>query len=566
MPSPSLTPDVRHHLTEALLLARGLLSSDADPQVQVRRRDRLRHIQSHLKQYAHPICHDHLPVEVIPLAVRRAFVRASLLVSRYHELAGCFWQGTLPSLTLTQYRPDPSPQQLQDITALVATFGLSLSQQHSLQTELTTIDARIAQQAQMITAVLDSVTQQQPLSSANTQHLFQYLFGKIPIPAAALNCFYTKTQLYFCLDYQGTQLRSEALWASLSPLERSQIEQFLTFIQRLRFDQFAQFPVFGPCFPEHIDDGWCQDLAQMTGMSTSQIRQSLRRSVNIIATSKAEAFLMHDIWGHSWQWILTQFQSDYAILTTCDEPLRGAETAYTPQGPLTCWDLFETQSDQVSLHVERAKAFFHGEVQQRLGLMFTHVLAELIADVAEFKFVSDHPDLSTQLPSSSIFKDLPTKLDLSLADVDYLFLRILQPLLDVHSSVLSESQLETDLIQHWRSQITQTETFRVSLKQAIVQMHQVFLETYQQAYLSSMQADSSLFAHIVCNLLYLQNVVNYLCSEYKCPNSQLPFRDLLLVFIGSYCAQDSYAEFWDIDDILAGYFLPCWYHLQARCT
>lgn len=54
----------------------------------------------------------------------------------------------------------------------------------------------------------------------------------------------------------------------------------------------------------------------------------------------------------------------------------------------------------MSVDAERARLFFQGEVRQRLGLMFTHLIGEMVADVAEFKFIWDRPELSEQLPCS----------------------------------------------------------------------------------------------------------------------------------------------------------------------
>ena len=576
MPCPPLTSEVRQLLEEARFLSRELLNSaDREPQIRARRRDRLRHLQSVLRQYAHPICHDPIPMAEIPRSVRHAFVRSALLVSRYHKLSGCGWQGTLHSPTLSQYRPDPIPDRFRDpqiLSALAEAFELPARERDGLRAELADIDLRIGRQTQLVTAVFASVTDGGLLSAPHVLQLFQYLFGAIPIPEDALNCIHTSTQIYFCLDYQGLRLRSEPLWASLTPSERFQIEQFLGSLQRHDLGQFEQFPIFGPCRPKHIDRQWCEAIAEKTGIAAFEVRQALRRSTSVLPTERAETFLLHDIWGHYWQWILTQFQSDYHILAACEEALRGAETAYTPQGPLSCWDLFQVSPDgsQVELDTERTQLFFHGEVRQRLGLMFTHILGETIADMAEFKFIEDNPESSERLPSSSIFKDFPTKLDLGLGDIDFLFLRVLQPLLDVRVSIFEDGQLETDLSGYWRQQRgiqTHSERFKASLKQAIVRMHQVFLEGYQQSYLPSSSNESSLFANITCNLLYLQNVVNYLCAEFEHPHAALlPFRDLMLVFIGSYCSRESYADFWDIDDVLAGYFLPCWHRLRQFCV
>ena len=277
-----------------------------------------------------------------------------------------------------------------------------------------------------------------------------------------------------------------------------------------------------------------------------------------------EAFLIHDVWGHHWQYLCTQFASDYAILKDCGQPLHAGETAYTPEGPLNCRMLFQLQGQQVQLETQKAQLFFHGEVQQRLGLLFTHLIAEMIADAAEFKFVWDNPAHADQLLSSSVFKDHPTKLDLTLTDVDFLFLQVLRPLLDIQLSVFAETPLETDLLREWSQAGIAVDALalKTSLKGAIASLYQVFFQEYNATYLPTLVGDSSLFTTIISNLLYLQNVLNDLYTD-PINNTAVPFQDLLLLFVGCYCSSDSYAEFWSLDDALAVYYWPCWHLLNS---
>ncbi len=572
MSIPPMTEAIRQLLTEALQISRELFSGmPLEPVIQSRRQERLRELQAQLQTYAHPVKRDLQPIAEIPLAVRQAFVRSVMLVSRYHQLAGCGWQGSLPSPTLSQYRPDPLPPLLQQPDALdrlASLFDLPETDYALIADQIQVIDRRITRQKQIMQAVIQRVRGSNALAAQPLQ-VFQAIFGPLPLPPQTLNWVYTDTQLYFCLNYEQDQLQPAELWASLSESDQQQIRVFLNSLATFQFQKFKQFPIFGPCQPQQVDPQWSEQVASLSGVTAADVCEALSRSVSVLPTAKAEAFLLHDIWGHYWQWILTGFASDYAFLTTCADPLRGAETAYTPEGPLACWQLFYLQHGRVVLDEERTRLFFQGEVQQRLGFLFTHLLGELIADIAEFKFIADHPQSAEQLPSSSIFKQHPAKLDLSLADIDFLFLKIMQPLLDVHISVLEDSTLESELLAHWRFAQGQEATLsvRTSLKQAMIRMHQLFLESYAHTYLPSITTETNMFTDIVANLVCLQNAVNTLCLEAQhLQPPVLPFRDLLLVFIGSYCSGDSFAEFWAIDHVLASNFLPCWRWLQQEPT
>ncbi|SRR5579883_2555032 len=578
-PVPNLTQ--RTLLAEALQLSRSTLNSATviDEPERQQRQTRLQQIRDALKTFAHPICQTPLAIETIPLTVRQSFVQAALLVTRYRQIGGSGWQGTIPSHTLSQYQPDPIPEHLASesaIAALCQTFALPDSAEAELKATLETVDRHIATQTQTMRAVMEAAADaitwngdptdayHSPTVPTIQAVLFRHLFGSIPIPSAAIDLIHTEMQLFFCIDYEGDQLRDPALWHQLTDRERSQVQAFLQSLKQFSFEQFQRFPVFGPCTAQRLDYEWCTDVARRCNSSTTTVIQCLMRSVGIIPTQKAEAFLIHDIWGHHWQLMLTQFESDYAILTTCDEPLRAGETAYTSQGPLTCRELFRLAGDRVAIDEPSARLFFNAEVQQRLGLLFTHLIGEMIADVAEFKFVWEHPQSAHQLLSSSLFKLEPTKLDLSLADIDFLFLRVLRPLLEVQLSVFETLPLEMELLADWNRNGDAVESLELctSLKAAIAHLYQIFLQEYNQTYLPTMAGESGLFTQIVGNLLYLQNAINTLYTDFAVQaNVALPFQDLLLIFVGCYCSSDSFTEFWAIDNVLADYFIPCWKQL-----
>jgi hypothetical protein len=534
-------------LAEAWQLTRSLNGLEDEDLLRIRR-SRLRELQQELKAFAHPIQRDRLSPQSIPLNVRQSFVRAAILLTRYHQVGGSQWRGTLRSPTLSQYRPDAIPAFLRSADAipmLCTAFELSTEFQAELKAMLQSVDRRIEQQRRIIAAV--QWNEDQPEPSLILSH-FHSLFGDIPIPLEAIGCIYTDMQIYFCLD--------------MSMLEANvSVQGFLASLEQFSFDQFQRFPIFGACDPKNVDSEWCDRLSQAVALPKSQVFQTLSRSVAIIPTAKAEAFLLHDIWGHHWQELLTSFGADYRILANCSEPLRAGETAYTVEGPLSCGELFEIVEGMVRLDEGRSRLFFQAEVRQRLGLLFTHLLGELLADVAEFKFIWDYPQSADQLLSSSIFKSEPTKLDLSLADVDFLFLRVLQPLLDMTLSVTADTELEMDLLERWaKAGVAQSMALRVELKVAIARLYQIFLEEYEAAYLP--QITDNLFTQIIRNLLDLQHAVSDLYTD-DAAHSQLPFQDLLTLFVGNAVLGDSYSEFWDVDEAIAAYFLPCWHLLES---
>ncbi|MEO1400848.1 MAG: hypothetical protein AAFV72_06280 [Cyanobacteria bacterium J06635_1] len=578
--SDSIPSTVQQLMAEALQLSRYLLSTEAaaaDPVLVARRRDRIRTLQQALKAHAHPIQRDRQPLDRMPESVRRAFVRAVLLVTRYHKAGGHGWWGTLPSSpTLSHYQTDPIPagwDHPDSIQTLCQRFGLTAVTAAQLGSMLEQVDARTRQQQCLINAMLAEVTPQTDETKAAQAfaQLFSDLFRGITVPPEKLKCLVTPLQLYFCIEFP--EEGALAGWETVTSEDLDRLRQLQQSLKSFSFEKFRRFPTFGPCDPSQVSSDWLAKIATALAVSTPDLCQWLPATVTILPLQSAEQFLLHDIWGHYWQLVLTQFEGDYIQLAQCDQPLRAHETAYTPDGPLACRSLFRCQGETVTLDKNLARKFFHGEVRQRLGLLFTHLLGEMTADVAEYKFAWSNPENAHQLPSSSVFTDSPTNLDLTLGDLDFLFLRVLEPLLTVQLSVGDASPLEADLLADWsrspeqqspeQRSYDQALGVRASLKGAIANLYQIFFEEYHRTYLPTLTGEVGVFTKIVSNLLHLQNVINALYTDPELAGqSALPFQDLIILFISSYCDQDSYERFWQIDDILARDFIPCWLHLK----
>ncbi|MEO0800721.1 MAG: hypothetical protein AAFY57_00410 [Cyanobacteria bacterium J06642_2] len=551
-------------IVESLRLSRCVLGPSrarSHPSHLQRQQARLRDLQAQLQhQFLHPIQRVPLGPTAIPLAVRQAFIRAALLVTRYRTVSGAGWQSTMQSFTLDQYEADPIPNELtapEAIASLCQHFQLPPEDRQQLEQLLQDLDARIDSQGRVIRAVLADVGLVSFDDDASTgeraARLFQYLFG-LTIDPGCLHVIHAPLQIYFSLP-----LERLAEFGSMAASERTKLQVFIDNMNAFNFDSFRRFPTFGPCCPENIDAAWADRIACRAQTTPARVKQILSESVGLLPRSRAEAFLIHDIWGHYWQYLLSSLRGDYAVLATCDEPLRAAETAYTPYGPLRCGDLFKLDGDRVRIDEDRARVFFHGEVRQRLGLLFSHLLGEMMADIAEYKFVRDRPHASDRLLSSSLFKNYPVKLDLTLADLDFLYLRVLKPLLEIHLSPVQKSPLELDLLEQWKSSDNQLATTALSnhLQKVISRLHEIFLEEYHSFYLADIERETSLFYQAAVNLVYLHNVVNQLLADTPSEGDLLPFLNLAIVFMSSFCAEDSFSSFWWLDDVLARYFLPC---------
>ncbi|MDZ4784344.1 MAG: hypothetical protein SGJ19_29205 [Planctomycetia bacterium] len=253
--------------------------------------------------------------------------------------------------------------------------------------------------------------------------LFQAIYPDAPVPPEDIEVVVTSTLVFFCLplseDHES--LTSER-FRQLPPDRQATVREFLAHQKRFSQERFASFPAFGHVASEQLDRALLERLAARTGADIATILQELPRLVTVLPQDQIEKYLIHDVWGHGWQASMLRFDNLYDALARFADPLtlnEAAETAFVHE--LRLKDCFVGAGDRLQLDAERFRAFAIAEVCQRLPVALSAVLAEMLADVAEFKFLAEHPDRAPWLPSSSRLWTYPAMLDLTLADVPFYF-------------------------------------------------------------------------------------------------------------------------------------------------
>lgn len=495
-----------------------------------------------------------LAVEQIPLKIRCCFVRSLLLLTRYPQLGGKQTVGTYNSPIVSSYRWDLIPDAWYETNAVIKLcqlFALPNSYAQEMQNLLAAVDRKIDKQQKIIEALIDNFdllhTQKDVLN------LFQALFGNIPLPAASINCLTTKMQISFIIDYRENCLQSEILWNSLSNLEQQQVSQFLEQISQFSFKQFANFPSFNGMKIQNSNLKLWRYLVEVTGYSQPEIISAIASSVNIISADKAESFLLHDVWGHYWQLMLTQFNDDYLYLSQLDEDLDLDSSIDNGNASIYLKQLFTLRDKSVFIDVPLAKQFFHSMAKKRIAALSSHLIGEMLADINEYKWLSQNRDpKGTQqrnrqalLNSSSSFPDSPTKLDLTINDWDFLYLRSLETLIKLSPG------LEADLIDRFK--IKKQECID-DLRVAIANLHHIFLTEYINHY--QLSSDRN-FSSPILNLAKLQNILNKLYIK-PVNNNSIPFQDLILLFVGNYYSMEFERDLTQVNFALANYFYFCW--------
>jgi hypothetical protein len=172
-----------------------------------------------------------------------------------------------------------------------------------------------------------------------------------------------------------------------------------------------RFPAFGPFDASRVGDATLGLLREALARSHAEaasddgVRRMLEKMVVIIPRKRTDELLIHDIWGHWWQGVLLDFGTCFSEW----ERIRAK-----PVGPeLLSAGAFQGDDARTTLRAELARSLVRADLGARLRAGLGAVLSEALADLLEFKYQLWRP----ALPTTSLLRPSPLRLDLSLRDV-----------------------------------------------------------------------------------------------------------------------------------------------------
>lgn len=355
----------------------------------------------------------------------QVFVEAVLLTPYYRELVyhpGVEILDTAGSRTFSLFIPDYSGEAA-DEEALKERLRTVFQIDDAIFGELTT---RLAEQTeplrdrQKIVGALDDLFN---LASHNPQlddavfRMFQRFYPDSPFQAGQVKLIKTASAIFFCLPFDESTIPG---WDKITETNKARYRQFLHKIQQI--EPFAHFPVFGPFEGETATPDLLDQIVARSELSYEQVTTTLTRMVGTLPLDEVDKYLIHDTWGHQWQESLLDFEEPYTQLARFDLPLSLKEQASVLGQQSGFADaFFRTGADEIALDAAKLRKFIDDELYERSVVALTPVLAEMLADVVEYKFLTLHPEKAELLPSSSLLKTFPTKFDLTLQDLHFCF-------------------------------------------------------------------------------------------------------------------------------------------------
>lgn len=396
---------------------------------------------------------------------------------------------------------------------------------------------------------------------AGIARLFQTIYPGAPLPSEEVELVVTSTLVFFCLplDKKGEALTTDR-FAALPPAEKAAVQRFLHEQKRFTQRRFASFPAFGLVECQRLELDFIERIAERARVSAANVIEELPRLMTILPLAEIDKYLIHDVWGHGWQASMLRFDDLYEQIADFAQPLELEEAATTANAVrIGLAECFVGSGEALQLDEAKFRAFAIAEVCQRLPIALSAVLAEMLADVAEYKFLAEHPDQADWLPSSSRLAAYPAMLDLTLADIPFYFSQATK----VFRLWMTQESRQKRLIEQLVELGAAPTAACFAVSHAIDAWRQLECG-YFRPELSWTEVDGRLrvnaFTRVVLNFVGLHRT---LLATYRDVAAQAPgrlplksFRDLFVLAASVFFEADPARNLWRVDEFLTLAFVP----------
>lgn len=391
---------------------------------------RLRELEAELADQARRVLTPH-EEHLEPESVEASFAAGALRATYYQDTVDGDRRvvDTCGSKTLKAYAPDyqgGGGERRAVRSALTEAFDLEDEDvdaiEEGLEPELDALERRHR--------IIDALEQLFPLDGGAAQRdaqilrLFEHLFPGQPLREGEVELVRTNTSLFFCVPFEDGELLEGEERESAD--ERRAVELFLEHLGQFQQRWYADFPAFSCFRGESADAELIDEVAERSGLEPDVVQRTLTTMVSILPSQKVDQYIVHDAWGHQWQALLFAFEEHYRELATFGQLPRLTKRHEVGGGEtLSLLDILDRAAG-ISEHADGLSTdvweeWLRAEMSDRLYKSMTGLLAEVLADALEYKFLAENQTLASELQSSSYFKELPAKLDLTIGDLPLYF-------------------------------------------------------------------------------------------------------------------------------------------------
>jgi hypothetical protein len=381
-------------------------------------KERLRELEAELGRCMGRQMRTDVPLTTIPTNVFVEFLVAygledslSLTVGEGDELASsCLDAEQLSELSAFRLRQVGLEVRTKTLSSMAAVYGLREDEFALVLYAIDQAKVKLNRRRAVVSALRRSLFIDNEFTDRTAKRAFDRMYPNNPLKEGEVGVVLTATALYWRLRPKDMLDKTDR-----SPTEIEEAKRFIERLTGFRTANFRQFPAFHGYDVRNSDARLIDSVCALSGLDYVEVCDMIKRSVWIEATADIRLYIIHDTWGHVWQ-------GDFSCLEEFYEAAHFAFIPLTKVLPCKIGGRIIARQDLVggselvpNCVDERLLEWVLGERLRELAhLIVTPIMAELMADIAEYKFCVD-AELSSPpiapLPSSSLFGYHPAKMD-----------------------------------------------------------------------------------------------------------------------------------------------------------
>lgn len=500
-----------------------------------------------------------------------AFARAFRLSALYPDTVGAGDDviATLAVPTFSAVRPPPTDpaRHAAALLDLCRRTGLDAVDRASIEAEAAGA-ARKLSRRQALVGLLRARLRPDPghvPTSADAHRFFSFLFPDHPLQLGEVEVVATQSCVYFCILSQEQFVQTASFLARAEPA-RARTADYLKRLRQFNFYNFAHFPAFTSFEAREMDPADLDELGRATDLARAELVALLNTVVFIEERDNLEKYLVHDSWGHYWQADLTGLGTLYHRMASLHLPLSPSDAVRLDDDKLLSFlDLVYLRRDGSLVFDEAlARRYAVAWTQERFQALLAPIVAELAADMIEYRARAQCRAAGLELPSSSVFAHHPAKLDFAWADLSF-FVKALKRVNTLYEkdgtqrdSFMERARLLFQL-KYRRNYpaVASPEALDTEMGKVLARLLAIFHEV-QEADLGMSLENLNAFSRVFLNLLRVAITLNAIVHE-QLEGARphiAPYFQTLVMFIVKYFEHDPSQGFWTLDETLAAHAVP----------
>ena len=359
---------------------------------------------------------------------RSWFTEAVLLWMRFAKTGSAPFVDSVGSQTLREFPIDlpldgPGVERVKD--AVRRAFEWNGDEFAAVERKVERLTSNLELKRALTTALASELTREGDPTPEARLRLMSEFYGELPFRPGDVDVLVVATTIFFFLPRKGTTLDVPD-WNQRDAAEQRGVREFLQRLDGANNAETRRFPSFGLYEPERMSRDLVARLSKAAGVPGGAVQATLATMFSTIPKSLHAQYLVHDLWGHTWQEALNEFEWEYELLPALDHPLSPTDgPAFGGDDTPTLGSAFVVKNGGVVLDEARLFAFGEADLRGRIQVATSVPFSEVLADFMESKFSRARPEL--ELPTSSLIASTRLKIDLTITDTRAQIRRISRP-------------------------------------------------------------------------------------------------------------------------------------------